>query len=97
MPGDGQTPLHVAGSVEIARFLLDRGAAIDALDIDHESTPAQYLIRSHPEIVRYLIGRGCKTDILMASAAGDAPLVRRHLDADPQSILTRVNKEYFPM
>jgi len=95
--GDGQTPLHVASSVEIAGFLLDRGAAIDALDIDHESTPAQYLIRSRPEIVRYLIGRGCTTDILMASAAGDAALVRRHLDADPQSIRTRVNSEYFPM
>ena len=95
--GDGQTPLHVASSVEIARFLLDRGAAIDALDVDHESTPAQYLVRSHPEIVRYLIERGCKTDILMASAAGDAALVRRHLDADPQSIRTRVNNEYFPM
>ncbi len=95
--GDGQTPLHVASSVEIAGFLLDRGAAIDALDIDHESTPAQYLIRSHPEIVTYLIGRGCKTDILMASAAGDAALVRRHLETDPQSIRTRVNAQYFPM
>lgn len=95
--GDGQTPLHVAFSVEIAGFLLNHGAGIDALDIDHESTPAQYLIRSHPEIVRYLIGRGCKTDILMASAAGDTALVGRHLDADPQSIRTRVNNEYFPM
>jgi ankyrin repeat protein len=95
--GDGQTPLHVASSVEIARFLLDHGAAIDALDVDHESTPAQYLIRSHPEIVRFLIERGCKTDILMASAAGDVALVRRFLDADPESIRTRVNRQYFPM
>lgn len=95
--GDGQTPLHVASSVEIAKFLLDRGADIDALDVDHESTPAQYLIRSHPEIVRYLIGRGCKTDILMAAAVGDRDLVRRHLDADPESIRTRVDERYFPM
>src|SRR5581483_8187288 len=39
--GDGQTPLHFACSVEIASFLLANGADIDALDIDHESTPAQ--------------------------------------------------------
>jgi ankyrin repeat protein len=95
--GDGQTPLHVASSTEIAAFLLDHGADIDARDIDHESTPAQYLIRKHPEIVRYLIGRGCKTDILLAAAVGDLDLVRRHLDADPESIRTRVNEKYFPM
>ena len=43
--GDGQTPLHFASTVEIARFLLDHGAEIDALDVDHESTPAQYMLR----------------------------------------------------
>src|SRR6266705_709030 len=31
--GDGQTPLHFSSTVEIADFLLDHGAAIDALDI----------------------------------------------------------------
>ncbi len=41
--GDGQTPLHFASTVEIAQFLLDHGAEIDALDVDHESTPAQHL------------------------------------------------------
>ncbi len=95
--GDGQTPLHVASSVEIAAFLLDHGAAIDALDVDHESTPAQYLIRSNPEIVRYLIDRGCKTDILMEAAAGDLNLLHKRLDGDPDSIRTQVNNEYFPM
>ena len=43
--GDGQTPLHFASTVEIAQFLLDHGAEIDALDVDHESTPAQYMLR----------------------------------------------------
>lgn len=95
--GDGQTPLHVANSVEIAEFLLDHGASIDALDVDHESTPAQYLIRSRPEVVRYLIARGAKTDILMASAMGDLDLVRQHLDKDPEAIRTRVDNQYFPM
>ena len=43
--GDGQTPLHYASTVEIAEFLLSVGADIDARDIDHESTPAQYMLR----------------------------------------------------
>src|ERR1700742_3589484 len=36
--GDGQTPLHFASSVDIAGYLLDHGADIDARDVDHEST-----------------------------------------------------------
>ena len=94
--GDGQTPLHVASTVEIAAYLLERGADIDARDIDHESTPAQYLIRAHPEVVRYLIEHGCKTDILMAAALDDETLVRRHLDADPDCIRMTVSDRFFP-
>ncbi|MCI0638409.1 MAG: hypothetical protein L0Y70_05000, partial [Gemmataceae bacterium] len=95
--GDGQTPLHFASTIEIAAYLLDHGADIDALDVDHESTPAQYMIADRQDIVRYLIGRGCKTDILMAAAIGDVDLVRQRLDADPDSIRVCVSDEYFPM
>lgn len=95
--GDGQTPLHFATTVEIAEYLLDRGADIDARDVDHESTPAQYMVRKRPEIARYLIRRGCKTDILMAAALGDMSLVRNHLDEDSECIRMRVSDEYFPM
>jgi hypothetical protein len=95
--GDGQTPLHFASTVEIAAYLLDQGADIDARDVDHESTPAQYMIDDRPEVARYLIRRGCKTDILMAAALGDIDLVRRHLHADPASIRMRVSEEFFPM
>lgn len=95
--GDGQTPLHFASTVEIAEYLLDQGADIDARDVDHESTPAQYMLRTRPEIARYLVRRGCKTDILMASALGDIGLVREHLHADPECIRMRVSDEYFPM
>jgi ankyrin repeat protein len=94
--GDGQTPLHFASTVEIARFLLDRGAEIDATDIDHESTPAQYMIRDRQEIVRYLVSRGCRTDILMMSALGDLDRVRHHLDRDPAAIETSVSERHFP-
>ncbi len=102
---DGQTPLHMASTIEIARLLLEHGAAIDALDIDHESTPAQHMLRvtqprhyarDRQDIAWELVARGCRTDILMAAALGDVTLVRRHLDADPESIRTRVSDRYFP-
>jgi ankyrin repeat protein len=95
--GDGQTPLHFASTVEVAAYLLGHGAEIDARDIDHESTPAQWMVEDRQEIARYLITRGCHTDILMATALGDRELVRRHLDTDPSCIRMRVSEEFFPM
>lgn len=94
--GDGQTPLHFACSVEVARFLLDHGADIDALDVDHESTPAQYMMRERREVARYLVSRGCRTDLLMAAALGDLELVRRLLDEDPSRINLSVSLDHFP-
>jgi len=95
--GDGQTPLHVAANVEIATLLLERGARIDARDVDHESTAAQYAIRERQDVVRYLVASGCATDVLMAAALGDSELLRRHLDANPASIATTVSPRWFPM
>ena len=103
--GVGQTPLHFASTVEIAELLLDRGADIDALDVDHESTPAQYMLRvqqkrhyphDRQDVARYLVSRGCKTDILMATALGDMNLVRRLLESDPERIRMSVSEEWFP-
>ena len=94
--GDGQTPLHFAGNVEIAAYLLDNGADINARDVDHESTPAQHMVRDRQPVARYLVERKCETDILLASALGDLPLVRTHLDAEPECVRTRVNDRYFP-
>jgi hypothetical protein len=103
--GDGQTPLHFASTVEVARFLLENGADIDARDVDHESTPAQYMLRvqqkrhyprDRQEVARYLVSRGCRTDILMATALGDMDLVRRHLDGDPGCIRMSVSEDWFP-
>ena len=81
--------------MEIAEFLLDRGADIDARDIDHKSTAAQYLVQSYPEVVRRLIQRGAKTDILMAAAIGDDDLVGKHLDAHPECIRVSDTKTHF--
>ncbi|HEY6986957.1 MAG TPA: ankyrin repeat domain-containing protein [Bryobacteraceae bacterium] len=95
--GDGQTPLHFASTIEIAEYLLSQGAVIDAQDVDHESTPAQYMLRKRVDVARYLVRRGCRTDVLMATALGDIDLVKQHLDADPECIRMRVSDEYFPM
>src|SRR5581483_5314646 len=94
--GDGQTPLHFASTVEIAEFLLDCGADIDARCVDHESTPAQWMLRDRQEVARFLVSRGCHTDILMAAALGDLELVKKHFAADPASIRLCVRDEFFP-
>jgi len=103
--GDGQKPLHFASTIEIAQFLLDHGAEIDALDVDHESTPAQYMLRveqkrhyprDRQDVARYLVSRGCRTDLLMATALGDVNLVRHHLDTAPACIRMSVSETWFP-
>jgi ankyrin repeat protein len=95
--GDGQTPLHFASTVEVAAYLLDHGADINARDIDHESTPAQYMLGDRLEVSRYLVQRGCETDILLAAAVGNIEQVRKHLERDPKCIRLRVTNEFFPM
>ena len=104
--GDGQFPLHFAATVEIAALLLEHGAEIDARDIDHESTAAQYIacIRQdlkgrepyRHDVARFLISRGAKADILMASAIGDLALVEHILNDDPETVRVTVNDRYFP-
>jgi ankyrin repeat protein len=95
--GDGQMPLHFAQTVEMAEYLLSRGADLNARDIDHESTAAQYMVRDRQPVARFLVRRGGQADLLMAAALGDADLAERLLDADPAAIRTRVSKRWFPM
>ena len=94
--GDGQTPLHFSANVPVAAYLLEQGADIDAIDIDHESTPAQWMVSDRQEVARYLVSRGCRTDLLMVTALGDLPRVRAHLDADPGCIRMTVSETWFP-
>ena len=94
--GDGQTPLHFASTVAIAEFLLEHGADIDARDIDHESTPAQWMLGDRQDVARFLVARGCSVDILMATALGDLDRVRQYLDRDVAAVGTSVSDEYFP-
>jgi len=95
--GDGQLPLHFAQTVTMANFLIERGADINARDVDHESTAAQWMVRDRPDVARALMTRGCAADILMASALGDLAALIRILDADPAAIRTAVTPAYFPM
>ncbi len=95
--GDGKRPLHYASSPEIAQILLDHGAEIDALDDDHQSSAAQYLVSEHPEVARFLLARGARSDLLLAAALGDRDRVRRHLDEDADSVRMRVSQDWFPM
>ena len=84
--GDGKTPLHCASTVGIAEYLLSQGAVIDARDVDHESTAAQYLVRSAPDVTRLLVSRGAWVDIFMAVGLRDAALVARCLADDPEAL-----------
>lgn len=95
--GDGQTPLHFAATVDIARELVQRGADVNAVDVDHESTAAQYMIRDRQDVARYLVTNGCRTDILMAAALGDLRLVQQHLVENPDLVKLRVSPRSFPM
>jgi ankyrin repeat protein len=87
--GDGKMPLHFARSRDVVDLLLDAGADLDARDIDHRSTAAEWMIGDAPriELARYLVERGASADIFLAAALGLADRARALAIADP-SVLT---------
>lgn len=95
--GDGQTPLHFARSRTVADMLLDAGADIDARDLDHRATPAQWMLERRPsagryELARYLVERGAAVDIFLAAALGLTDRVRALLEADPSMLDLRTGQ-----
>jgi hypothetical protein len=94
--GDGQTPLHMAATVEAAELLIAAGADLNARDVDHESTPAQYMVAERQPVARHLVEKGCRTDLLMTAALGDVARTRQHLDADATCVRMRVDDTWFP-
>lgn len=95
--GDGQTPLHFARTTEIADLLLAHGAKIDALDIDHGSTPAQWLTSSRPEVAGHLVRHGAAADPFLAVRVGEVDLLERLIQKEPQGVNVRVSRERFPV
>jgi ankyrin repeat protein len=94
--GDGCLPLHFATSAEAMDLLLSRGAEIDARDVDHESTAAQWALPRPPgqspdgslqfdrrlSRVRMLVDRGASVDVFMAAALNDVKILNKILDHD---------------
>ena len=73
--GDGQTPLHFAKSRTVVDMLLAAGADIDARDVDHRATAAEWMLgrtcgAGRYDLARYLVDRGASTDIFLAAALG---------------------------
>jgi ankyrin repeat protein len=94
--GDGQLPLHFARTPEIAALLLEHGAAIDARDIDHASTAAQWAAADRPRVASFLVERGAEPDLFMAAAIGDTRLIERLLEAELGGLDARITEERFP-
>ena len=95
--GDGQTPLHFARSREVADLLLDGGADIDARDVDHRATPAQWMIGDGAgsprfDLAAHLVDRGATADIFLAAALGLTERVEDMLDRDPSLLRLRTGE-----
>jgi ankyrin repeat protein len=94
--GDGKTPLHWARDVATATLLLNHGADINARDVDHESTAAQYAVRERTEVARYLVSVGAEADLFLAAAVGDLALVQRLVAENPRALEMTIPDD-FPM
>ncbi|MBW8770929.1 MAG: ankyrin repeat domain-containing protein [Gemmatimonadetes bacterium] len=95
--GDGQTPLHFAQSHAAVDLLLEHGADIDARDVDHRSTPAEWMLDRHRgegryALATYLVERGASADIFLAAALGLTDRVRELIDADPSLLDLRTGQ-----
>jgi len=95
--GDGKTPLHFAESREVVDLLLSLGADIDARDVDHRSTAAQWMLdhtkgAGRYELARYLVEQGASTDIFLAAALGLTDRVRAMLQANPGLLDLRTSR-----
>ena len=97
--GDGQTPLHFARSRAAIDLLLAAGADLNARDVDHRSTAAEWMIgdAERPEdsrlaLAHYLTERGAATDIFLAAALGLTDRAREMVESDPQLLSLRTSQ-----
>lgn len=92
--GDGQTPLHFARSREVADLLLNAGADIDARDVDHRATAAEWMVgdADRIELAKYLVERGATADIFLAAALGLAANTRALLASNASLLKLRTGQ-----
>ena len=91
--GDGKTPLHYASDAAVMDWLLQRGADLEARDLDHQGTPLQWMIGEHKyDAARELVQRGAQVDIFAAIVLCDLDLVKRSLAEYPDAVRARVNQ-----
>jgi ankyrin repeat protein len=95
--GDGKTPLHFARSRRVADLLLGAGADPDARDVDHRSTPAEWMLGDDSddtrlELAKYLVERGASADIFLAVALGLTDRAKTMLQRDPALLSLRTSQ-----
>ena len=97
--GDGQTPLHFARSRRVADLLIEAGADLDARDIDHRSTPAEWILgdaddprQSRLDVARHLVERGASADIFLAAALGLTTRAQAMLEENPSLLNLRTGQ-----
>ncbi|MCY3779353.1 MAG: hypothetical protein OXG78_03505 [Chloroflexi bacterium] len=96
--GDGKTPLHYATDPVVMDWLIERGADLEARDLDHASTPLQWQLgaRNH-DAARELVKRGAQVDIFAAVILGDLALVKQALAERPFALRARVNSRGYDL
>ena len=91
--GDGKTPLHYARDPVVMDWLLARGADREARDLDHASTPLQWMLgERNLDAARALAERGAAVDIFAAIVLGELDRVKQALEAFPGAIRARINQ-----
>jgi ankyrin repeat protein len=98
--GDGKTPLHFARSRAVVDLLLDAGADIDARDVDHRATPAEWMLdrqrgAGRYDLARYLVQRGASTDIFLAAALGLTDRARAMLESNRDLLDLRTGQGHY--
>ncbi len=95
--GDGQTPLHFAKSRQVVDLLLDAGAEIEARDVDHRATAAEWMLDRRTGAGRiglaaYLVERGATADIFLSAALGLTDRVRAMVRQSPGLFALRTGR-----